>query len=463
MLMLGVLTVADACKAARRLLIDGDHVGAADALSRFWDGIYSRPNLIRVAKRDQAALLIACGKVTTAKARALQVEGLYAEAIKLIGNAIHILEDIDESLADAQDALANCYLRKGENAKARTVLLVARSESGSLDFNEWATLTVSLARVYVQDESPEGACELLGELAPAVDLITDPLTRANYHQIYANVLHQLGRFDDALIQYAGAHHYFDAAEYERLAAAVKNNIADLKIRVGRLEEAHEDIEDALTFYSSISDRSALGQTLETLAGCHLAENDLDAALKAIDSSLHYLNGGDEKVFLAASWKMRGDILQRMRRLEEAEESYEKASMLLKKASIKISRLRLVTTISSEGADRDKRDSESEVGVLRVAMPDESLSGLNIHAGDQVIVSVGTPYDECSPIVLEFRGRFYVGIYFERNGSVILEADNDEYEDLEFKKGEVTIKGVVIGYIRAADAEADDLRVRRFDG
>lgn len=460
MFMLRTLTVSDACKAARRLLIDGDHVGAAEALSRFWDGVYSRPHLARLSKRNQAALLIACGKVVTAKARASQVEGLYAEAINLIGDAIHILEDLNQSLADAQDALANCYLRKGENAKARTILLIARSETDSIDFNEWTTLTVSLARVHVQDAEPEEACKLLSEVAPAVDLITDPLTRANYHHTYANVLHQLEKFPAASIEYAGASYYFEAAGFARLAAAVENNLADLKIRMGQPKDAHPHLDSAERFYRGISDRAALGQTLETRAACYLAENNLPAALDAIDMSLDYLMGGEEKVFLATSWFTRGDILKRMGRPREAEESYGKAALFTRLAAAKTSPLRLVESLPT-GAD-DGNTSDSLEGVLRVTMPDSSLIGLNIREGDQVVVALNSTCKHCDLVVLEFKGQLFAGVYVKSGDLVILEADNQEYEDLEFKKGEVKIKGKVVGYIKAEDIEADDLRVRRLD-
>jgi len=450
--------VIKSCSMARQLLLDSDHVGAAAVLSPFWNGIYSAPVMNGLAINEQVELLTVCGRVLTAKARAEQIAGLYDEAEAILKRAIRIAESADLPLWDAQDALANCYRRRGDYQKARAVLRVARALIGTDQTNEYVFLTTALCSVEYLDGKPKVACAIADEVAPLVECLDSALIRARFYDIYASALDALGRHDDALIKYSGAGAFFELAGNRRHAIGIENNIAIILIKVGRAGEAHEHINRALNFYHSVADRSALGQTLETRARAYIADNRFDEALAAINESIYYLESGDEKGVLAESYRTKGDILARLDRTADATESYLKASVLAKRARVASSGLVLVEPSTDKDIDGcgDLEDAED---VLRIAMSDDSLSGLGIRAQDQIVVVAGCAIKDGDAVAASYDGDIYTGIYFEKYGKIVLEADDDRYEDLEFDKKECEVQGKIVGYIKAEHIASEEMNIQ----
>ena len=433
------ISAAEACSATRRLLFEGDHAGAVATLAPYWDGLYSHPKIKGLPPAEQVEVLILCGRVTAAKARAQQIAGLFDEAETLLKNAVRRAESADLPLWEAQSELAHCYWRRGKFEEARKVLRVARAITGTDSTDEYVLLTTVLCIVEYSDGNPQSACEIAEDIADLVEGVADPLIRARYYDAHANALNLLGKFDEALIKYAGAGAYFERAGHRRHAIAVENNIANVLIKAGRPQDAHEHLNRVFNFYRSISDRSALGQTLETIAQAYIAENDLEAAHKAINKSISYLEG-DETGILEESRRTKEYILLMLEERakinsEIIEQDYDNVRFI----SCKQQRSKEAPQPS------EMREALQEGNLLRVSPNFFSCRGLK--AGDVLVFKRLLTPREGEVVVASCKEKYYIGTFALAGKGFNLLPCCSEYEGWDFSDGSAQVKGVVIGFIK----------------
>jgi tetratricopeptide (TPR) repeat protein len=408
---------------------------------------------------QHADQLLERGQELIARARAEQQIGLYAEAEKYLKAAVRAFDVRDRAgrLAIAQDALANCYWRRGQYGKARTVLNVALAVLPPGYDYERAMLTVTLCQVHRMEKKYGRARELAEEIAPLIEALSDEhLLRARFHSELANVLNLTGDADRAIVEYTAASVFFEKAGHARHQAATDNNLADILVKAGRPADARFYLNRAERYYEKVEDKSALGQLYETRARSVAATDDLPAAEEAARTSIRHLEGGEEKGVMAESYKTLAGILAVQGKAEEAEAARSKAKALTR---VRAPHLRLVVR-GERRAAKAGIAAEFEDGdpVEKFVMPDESLSGIGIHAGDHLLAT-GEGVEDGDLAILQCCGEAFVGFYFERHGQMILDAENDAFEDLSFDASRCDVIGKVVAYIKACEADADDPEVQ----
>ena len=146
----------------------------------------------------------------------------------------------------------------------------------------------------------EGAARIHAEAEPFADACRDPLVRGKFHNGRALTHMNLGRPDEAIIEFTAASVYHEQAGEWALKREVENNLAVLHAEAGRVGEALEHV--ALALRSGPADEAARAQMEDTRALVALAAGDARAALDFSNSSVRRLLALDEPRLLAASVK-----------------------------------------------------------------------------------------------------------------------------------------------------------------
>lgn len=243
--------------------------------------------------------------------RARAAKESYDLAEFMCRTALRDAENRNLPLAPAQFTLANIKHWQGDYRQAVTILEIALKESAPDALHvEMAGFLIGLLAA---SDRPDRACEVAREVSPLVEAVADDFHTGQFLRNYGDALNRLNEVDPAIERYTGAAIHFERAEDFRRCSDVRNNLACLLIRVGKLEEAHEQIKSALSFFHSDEEahRSALGQVYETQATAYEAEGKLEDAFTSINRSLAYLLGGEEAALIKASRETHGRILDKL--------------------------------------------------------------------------------------------------------------------------------------------------------
>src|ERR1043165_10119585 len=102
----------------------GEFDRAAEAISPFWSGPSTRPNITGLTEEAQAELLLRAGTLTGWLGSAKQVRGAQERAKDLISESAALFKSLGmpEKVAEARVDLAICYWREGALDEARITL-----------------------------------------------------------------------------------------------------------------------------------------------------------------------------------------------------------------------------------------------------------------------------------------------------------------------------------------------------
>lgn len=216
--------------------------------------------------------------------------------------------------------------RAGRLAEAR-----ALAERELLKGRELLAWVHNLASVAMEQGSLREAYSLYVSHARLLDAPGDhgDYEVANFHLSYGITCKRLGAahgdaelLDRALVQYAGAAAHFELAGEPAYAGYAENCAAAVHVALGRPDLAYPCIDRAQLLFNDLGDAARVGQAEHTRATALRAEGRHDEALEACARSARWLEGRGERLALAETWRLAGEVAAERLALLRAEAAAE---------------------------------------------------------------------------------------------------------------------------------------------
>lgn len=154
-----------------------------------------------------------------------------------------------------------------------------------------------------------GSLESLTKAAPHIDQ-ADNDVRGSFFNQRARLHKELGKFNAALLDYAGASASYEDAGRKDYLAGVANNVAGVCLAIGDLPRAKASIDQAIA-EADKSNSEFLSQAYDTQANICLARGELEQALTSVRMAIS-LAGNNEtwlKTFQATEQKVIKKLLE----------------------------------------------------------------------------------------------------------------------------------------------------------
>jgi tetratricopeptide (TPR) repeat protein len=167
---------------------------------------------------------------------------------------------------------------------------------------------------------------------------TNSVLKGKFHYGFGMLLRKLGTadrrdayVDQAFIEYAAASFYFEQAGLARYEGFVESNLGFLFCVIGKFAKAHEHLDRAQALFTSLKDKVHLAQVDETRARVLLAEGRPGEAEKMVRASVRTLEKGGEQTLLAEALTTHGVALARLKDVEQARSTLERAIEIAEQA------------------------------------------------------------------------------------------------------------------------------------
>ena len=307
------------CKAVSDLIDRGQFEAATEALGNLWRGPGTRPVVDNLSNRSCAEVLLQCGILSSGMGSAQNTRGSQEKAKDLISEAhrLFLTSGLLVEAAAAQSELGVCYWRLGAFDDARVVLDNAIKIVGENNDEVKARILIRRALVETWACHYHDACDVLKQAEPVFKQLSDPV-KGRWHSQMGLVLRQLGiaegrtdYSDRAIIEFTAAIYHYELCDNERYVANNLNNLTMLLYRVERYEEAHENLDRAVSILARLKDAGTLAQVNETRARVLLAEHRYDEAKTIIEKAVQDFEIGGEQSCLADALTIQATVMARL--------------------------------------------------------------------------------------------------------------------------------------------------------
>ncbi|MGA9997134.1 MAG: response regulator [Pyrinomonadaceae bacterium] len=319
------------CRLAAEFIHKGQYELAQQALGAFWHGIGKRPSLKGLSIAAQAEVLLQCGSLTGWLGSARQVHDAQDKARDFLVEAIRIFSSqrLTARVSEAQYELCMCHWRLGAFDKTRTTLKEAIANAGdNIDLK--AKILIRRTMVEIWLGRYHDAWNILKEAQPFFENSNDAI-KGRWHGQMGLVLRRLATAenridysDRAIIEFTAAIYHYEQAGHERYCAINLNNLVMLLYKLGRFQEAHENLERAIRMIIRLKDDGLLTQVNETRVRVLIAEGRYEEAEKIITNVVITFEQGGESALLADALTIQGIALAKL-------EVYEKSISILRRA------------------------------------------------------------------------------------------------------------------------------------
>jgi tetratricopeptide (TPR) repeat protein len=321
------------CESAKELEAAGEHEAARVQLSDRWQRVGERPRLDGLSEMAQAQLLLRAGTLSGWIGSARQIEGAQEFAKDLISESARTFErlGLNENLADAQVDLAVCYWREGGLDEARVTLHEVLDRTAEQKIEPRLRALANLALLERVAGRYTVALQIQTQAAPLFNESNNHALRGNFHNVYAQVLKELGLaqhredyVDRALVEFSAASYHFEQAGNLRFQASIENNLGTLFSSMGRYEDAHEHLDRARSLFVKLRDKGNIARVDESCARTLLAEGRNSEAANTVRNSVRVFEEGDERSALAESLVTQATALARINRIDDSKLSFKRA-------------------------------------------------------------------------------------------------------------------------------------------
>ncbi len=235
-----------------------------------------------------------------------------------------------------------CYERLGAYEESRLVLQEALKALGEKDTELRAKILIRRTLVEVWTGRYYEARQILEAARPFFDASSDAL-KGRWHGQMGLVLRRLASvegnaeyFDRAIIEYTAAIYHYELAHHERYCAININNLAFLLYKLGRHQDAHEQISRAIRLLKRLNDDGLLAQVNETRARVFLAEGRYDEGMGVINSAVLTLEKGGENALLANALAVQAALQARLRDYDKSLQTFIRAITIAETAGAQVS-------------------------------------------------------------------------------------------------------------------------------
>jgi tetratricopeptide (TPR) repeat protein len=306
------------CRVAADFTHKGQYEAAREALGELWLGVGKHAPLGDYPPAVRAEVLLQCGTLSGWLGSVGNVGGAQDEAKDMLSEAARLFEGMPQKVAEARYELGMCYWRLGSHDEARVVLRDALGLLNDDDVELKAKIHIRRTIVEVWAGRYYEALNVLRESEPVFSSANDAL-RGRWHGQRAIVLDKLATaegnpesYDRAIIEYTAAIYHYEAARHERYCATNLNNLAMLLCKIGRYNDAHENLDRAQLVLTKLKDTGTLAQVDETRARVFIGEKRYREANRVLASAIQVFEAGGESGLLADAFTLQGVVWARLR-------------------------------------------------------------------------------------------------------------------------------------------------------
>lgn len=307
------------CRLTAELIHTGQYEAAPEALGYLWQGTGVRPQLKGLASLTTAEVLLQCGVLSGWLGSVHQISGAQEQAKDLLSESLRLFESQGQpsKVSEVQYELGICYWRAGAYDEARVILEEAFDKLGERDTELKAKISIRRASVEIWKGKYYEARQVLENTRPVFDYANDAL-RGKWHGQMGLVFRRLATAegnvdyaDRAIIEFTAAIYHYEQARHERYCATNLNNLAMLLYKLGRYDEAHENLDRAARWLTQLKDEGLLAQVNETRARVLVAEHRYKEANQIIGEVVETFERGNEYALLADALSIQGVVRARL--------------------------------------------------------------------------------------------------------------------------------------------------------
>lgn len=441
----------DLCWRAHQLHRAGNYADAEEALSAFWGGVGTIPDTGELPAELAAEVLLRAGSLTGVLG---STRGL-PEAQKIARGILAQSRSLFDALgnrAKAGEALGEsgyCFYRTGAYDEARACLREALDLIDPSHADARALTIIRIANVESSAGNLQAAISALTRNYLLFQRAESDSLKAGFHSTlamaYCHALrhgHPPEAARRAVAECAEALEYYTALNHEPYIVLVRNNMAFASAYLGRIAEAHLNLDEAQSLALAARKEDWLAQIEETRARVLIKEERFVDAEAAIKRSIFLLLRIDQKGLLAESLTTYAVILSRTGRVDMArrklKEAVEAANSVSDSAGVRLAEYELSKIENLAGlADARSRtfawrmpaDCSMHKAGLLASRCYQFRRGVPWHDGD--IVAAVTP-----------AGRFIAFIHDVPPDCLRLSWSDRRRKPKTFMRESVTVEGVV---------------------
>jgi tetratricopeptide (TPR) repeat protein len=272
-----------------------DFETAVSAFKDIWDDLDVDPDFSEFSLIQQAELFRLSGHFLGNYGIDNNQTNYQERAKNLLTRSIEIYGTLNDykKVADAQNALAMCYIREGAFPEAEVVL-----EQTVSDF-----LNDKLDLIYLQNRGNlliaklrlkkyEEAVKIIEEIDVPMEFCEDKKACYVYHEKAGIIFNRIKQSNRSVYHYQTALEYAKALDNLAYLSSTKNNLANLYRRIGELCIAHSNVDEAIEIAKNDNQVGWLPIYLDTKATIYFDEGNLKAALETINESISIFEKGD---------------------------------------------------------------------------------------------------------------------------------------------------------------------------
>jgi tetratricopeptide (TPR) repeat protein len=347
------------CRVAGEFIHAGQYEAAREALGELWRGLGERPEVDGMPPAVAAEALLQCGTLTGLLGSAVNVSGGQERAKDLLSEAAREFQSQRnyQKASEAQCELGACYWRLGAHDDARVTMREALKPLTESDVELKAKIHIRRTLVEISENRYHDALSILKEAEPVFASANDAL-KAKWHGQKALVLDMMATaerqtylFDSAVIEYTASVYHYELAKHERYCARNLNNLAMLLYKLGRYEEAHEQLDRAGVIFTRLKDPGNLAQVDETRVRVLLAERKYREADRMLAGAIQTFERGGESALLADALTLQGVVWARRGAYDESATVLRRAADLAESLGAQSTAGRALLTFVEEHGER----------------------------------------------------------------------------------------------------------------
>lgn len=321
------------CQNAKQFENSGDFESAVTALGELWKGVGEKPEMINFPDYPRAELLVLIGSLTGWFGKTRRIEGYQEKAKDMIGEGVELFKKLGawDRYSESQSDLGVCFWREGDYAAARCYYEDALEKTSPENVTVKAKILLRLVNVAISLRKYSDAVALLNEARPLIEPLDNHILKGKLHSHTALVSKLLFEeenspdlIEKAFEEYQKASYEYRCADHQRYEANVENNMGSLNLVIGKYDEAHLHLDNAINMLGVFDDSGHVASVYDTKAKVYLAENKLIEAELFSQKSEQLFRESDEFSLYAESLTTLGIVQARLFAFDDAKRSFEAA-------------------------------------------------------------------------------------------------------------------------------------------
>ena len=347
------------CRVAAGFIYVGQYEAASEALGELWRGVGERPEVDQMSSAVASEVLLQCGTLTGLLGGAKNVLGVQERAKDLLAEAFREFKSQGNyrKASEAQCELGARYWRLGAHDDARVMMREALKPLTDADVELKARIHIKRTLVEISEDRYHDALNILKEAEPVFESTNDALKgmwhgqRAIIFLKLASTEHRPDYADRAIIEFTASVYHYELAKHERYCARNLNNLAVLLYKLGRYDEAHEQLDRAGVIFTKLKDPGNLAQVDETRARVLVAERKYREASRVLASAIQVFEQGGESALLADALTLQGVVWARRGAYDESAAALRRAADMAEGLGAQSTAGRALLTFVEEHGER----------------------------------------------------------------------------------------------------------------